>query len=292
MNTFPPIFDHWRNFEYFDERKKEEEPSRSKSLTEQLFESRIKLGQVAVEKQNLAALKLSIGLIAADIAALPQDCLCVRDKWREIRAMQKDDVIDGFDPATVAALRSQIAPLMQWRDAHGKESALRFDLLVARLQEAKLKGSASADDLRDQVINDVSALPINLKQVAEKNTAIQQAKTTGYYDSASVEDLENLRTELRGIMQFRRKQTRPTLEPLVLNVLFTEVEPAQSTREHSRALRPHVRGRSIGNLSHNENPRSLASHPSHKPPYQSVVTSKQGIHLRAISLPPNEATVL
>ena len=212
------IFDHWGNFEYFDEQPKEEEPSRTKSLTEQLFEARIKVGQTALEKQNLAALKMSTGQLAADIAALPHDCLCVREKWREIRAMQKPDVIDDFQPATVAALRSQIAPLMQWREVRGKEAALRFDLLVARLQEAKMKGSANADDLRDQVIDQVSALPINLKQVAEKDSVIQQVKTTSFYESASIDDLENLRTELRGIMRYRRKQTHPIPDPLVLNL--------------------------------------------------------------------------
>lgn len=212
------IFDHWGNFEYFDELKKEEEPSRTKSLTEMLFEARIKLAETAIERQSLGTLKLAARLLAADVAALPEDCLCVREKWREIRSMEKDGVIEAFEPATVAVLRREIAPLMLWRDARGREAAYRFDLLVTRLQDAKLSGAATADDLRDQLIDEVSGLPINLKQVAEKIDAIQQAKTPSFYPSATTDDLEQLRSELRGIMRYRKKRGGSSIEPLFINL--------------------------------------------------------------------------
>ncbi len=212
------IFDHWGNFEYFDELVKEEEPSRSKSLTELLFEARIKLGETAVAKQSLDALKLTTKLLAADVNALPEDCLCVREKWREIRSVQKTGVIDAFESATVAVLRREIVPLMQWRDARGREAAYRLDLLVAKLQEAKLNGSATADDLREQLIDEVSALPINLVQVAEKSESIKRAKDLNFYAKATTSELEQLRVELRGIMRYRQKKAGASIEPLMLNV--------------------------------------------------------------------------
>lgn len=212
------IFDHWGNFEYFDELEKEEEPSRSKSLTEQLFESRIEMAETAIDQQNLEALQLATRLLSADVASLPEDCLCVREKWREIRSVQKEGVIDAFEPHTVATLRREIVPLMQWRDARGKEAAYRFDLLMSKLQQAKLAGASTADDLRDQLVNEVSELPINLKQVAEKHEAIKRAKDPAFHAKASTGDLEQLRTELRGIMRYRKKQTASPVEPLVLSV--------------------------------------------------------------------------
>jgi hypothetical protein len=171
---FFQIFDHWGNFEYFDELQKEEEPSRFAGLTEQLFEARIRLGEASIQKQDLPALKLSTHLLAADIAALPQDCICVREKWREIRVIQRVGVLDSFRADTVATLRREITPLMQWRDVRGAEPAYQFDLLIAKLQEARLTRSAGAADLRDTLINQVSELPINLTQVAEKLELIQK----------------------------------------------------------------------------------------------------------------------
>ena len=47
------IFDHWGNFEYFDELKKEVAATRAKSLPEQLFEARIALAEAALAVQDL-----------------------------------------------------------------------------------------------------------------------------------------------------------------------------------------------------------------------------------------------
>lgn len=215
---FFQIFDHWGNFEFFDELVKEEDPSRTKSLSEILFSARIQLAEAAISKQEPSVLKLATGLIAADIHALPQDCLSVREKWREVKGILQSGVIDGFQPATVATLKNQIAPLMQWKDVRGAEAAYQFDLLMTRLQEARLTGASTAFDLIDAVINQVSELPVNLSQVAAKIVFIKQATSLPFLEAASVADLERIRTELRGIMRFRKKKSTGSLPPLVINL--------------------------------------------------------------------------
>jgi type I restriction enzyme R subunit len=214
------IFDHWGNFEYFDELTKEEEPSQAKTLMEQLFEARIAQGEAALAAQSSTALKLTTQQLAADISSLPSDCLSVREKRREIESIKEEGILDGFHASTIAALRSQISPLMQWRSVRKKEAALKFDLLIAQLQEAKLTKSSKADDLRDSIINQILELPINLKQVAEKQASIDKGKAHTFYETADVEDIENLRTELRGIMQYRKRGSAPPREePVYLNML-------------------------------------------------------------------------
>lgn len=212
------IFDHWGNFEYFDEQVDEAEPSQAKSLTQLVFEARIAMGEAAHKVQDLEAFKLATSLLSADVAALPENCLSVREKWREIQSLLKEGVIERFLPATVAILKGMVAPLMQWRDVRGREAALQFDLLIAKLQTACLNSSASAADLRDQIMDEVLQLPISLKQVAEKLSVIQQAKKQAFYESATTSDLEEIRTKLRGIMKYRTRQTTPRAEPLFLNV--------------------------------------------------------------------------
>ena len=218
------IFDHWGNFEYFDELKKEVDPSRTKSLPEQLFEARIVMGEVGLQKQDLPTLELATQLLAADIAALPEECLSIREKWKDIRGIQKDGVLDGFAAATVATLKNTISPLMQWRDCHGKESALKFDLLVTKLITARMGGSSDAESLCDEIIDQVSDLPINLKPVQEKLPFIQKAKQTTFYQTATVADLESIRQELRGIMRYRKSSGGGRAKPLFLNVAEDEAE--------------------------------------------------------------------
>lgn len=212
------IFDHWGNFEYFDELVKEEEPAKAKSMPEQLFEARLQLAETALSKQDLDIFQLATRLLAADVAALPSDCLSVKEKWREVQAVLREGVLPAFQPATVATLRRQIAPLQQWRDLRGAEAAHQFDLLMAKLQQAKITGSATASDLSDRLTQQVSELPINLSQVADKIAFIQKAKSTSWVESATAADLETIRTELRGLMRFRAKKTGPAFSPLIINV--------------------------------------------------------------------------
>ncbi|MBV8819485.1 MAG: DEAD/DEAH box helicase family protein [Acidobacteriaceae bacterium] len=242
---FFQIFDHWGNFEYFDEPKKEEEPAQPISLIERLFEARIKLGEAAISAQDPAALKLSTRLLAEDIAALPEECLCVREKWREVRAMQNPGMLDRFEPATVATLRREIVPLMRWRDARGgSDAAYQFDFLVAKLEAARLTKSAAAMDIRDAIINQVLELPINLAQVAEKLEFINKAKATAFYEGASIQDLENLRIELRGIMRFRKAPVIATIKPLVLDIR------EDSAGVEYKAHRPKLEGLELAHYRH------------------------------------------
>jgi len=212
------IFDHWGNFEYFDLQKKEAEPARIKSLTEQVFEARIDLGEAAIANQDLESLKLATSLLKADVSALPSDCLSVRERWKDVHGIQADGVIDDFDKATVAVLRTVIAPLMQWRDVRKREAALGFDILMAKLLTARLTGSAEFEDHRDTIIAQVSSLPINLRPVQEKLPYIQKAKQTAIYKTASVAEIEELRENLRGIMHNRKVVSGTPLEPLFLDV--------------------------------------------------------------------------
>ena len=212
------IFDHWGNFEYFDELKKEEEPTRQVSITEQLFEARIQLGEAAVFAQDLDALHLAVRLIAEDIAALPEKCLEVREKWRAVHSMRKPGVLDGFEPATIATLRREILPLMRWRDIRGEEAATSHDLLLARLEAETLKKTSKAMSLRDSLAEHAAELPITIKQVAEKLLKVKSAQNQAFLEVATLADLEMLRTDLRGLMRYRRKQRSTSAGAVTLNL--------------------------------------------------------------------------
>ena len=212
------IFDHWGNFEYFDELQKEVDPGQTKSLMQLLFESRIALVEAAIAKQDVKALNLGVELLKQDVAALPENTIAIRERWREIKSVQMPGVIDGFSPATREVLRHEIAPLMQWRNLQRREAAYQFDLLVTRLCSALIRQSAELQDHKAELLDQVGRLPINLGQVKEKAAVIDKVKQPAFWTGPTAKDLDDIRLELRGIMHLRTKPVYPANQPVILDI--------------------------------------------------------------------------
>lgn len=198
------IFDHWGNFEYFEQNKPEAEPTVAKPLMQRLFEARLTLASTALNAMELDAFGAVVTLIDADVKALPEDSISVKEALREIHAVLQDGVIEHFAPATQQALKGRIAPLMQWVNVRGHAEALGFDLLVTAMQTALIKQSADFDNLKGDLVNAVNALQVNLNQVKAKAESIRKVKSPAFWTTVTPAALEELRQDLRGIMQFRQ----------------------------------------------------------------------------------------
>jgi type I restriction enzyme R subunit len=212
------IFDHWKNFEFFDQRYQPVEPKQAKSLPQLVFEARIGLADAALRRADAEAFEAAIALIARDIADLPAGTIAVMEKWKEIQRASDPDVLRRFDPATRALLLHVIAPLMQWRNIGGSEAAHRFDLVVCHLEAELLKGSSSFDDLKAEVIGELHDLRVNLAQVKAVAPTVAQVRTADFWRDVTVARLEEIRGQLRGVMQYRLTPTAPSLPPMVIDV--------------------------------------------------------------------------
>jgi type I restriction enzyme R subunit len=202
------IFDHWGNFEYFDQPRQEVQPTQPKGLLQRLFEARIELAEAALANANPETFAIARDLIAAQIATLPAEAVSVREKWREVQTVSHPDALDQFSNETVATLRREVAPLMQWIDIAGYRDAYDLDLLLARTETELAKGSMKVADLQAALVDRISQLKMNLNPVRERINAIQQARSPQFWQTATVPALESLRTELRGIMQYRQWDPR------------------------------------------------------------------------------------
>jgi type I restriction enzyme R subunit len=212
------IFDHWGNFERFEQGYTKAEPSRSKSLAETVFDARLILAEAALEKQKANEFDLAITLLGKDLASLPTNSIAIREKWKQIQSVQRDEILKEFAAATKATLRHDIAPLMQWIDITRQEEAWRFDRLICRAQTELIRGSSKFDDLRDDIVVIVSSLRINLSQVKVKLPLIEKVKSTDFWDNVTVHDLEEVRRELRGIIQFRKYDDPLPVDPKIIDV--------------------------------------------------------------------------
>jgi len=198
------IFDHWGNFDYFDQQHTEAQPSQPKSLLQHLFEARIDFADAALQQADLESFAIARQTIAEQINALDSDSISVRERWREIQTASHPDALDQWSTATVELLRRDIAPLMQWIPVPGFSDAYDFDLLLTRTQTELVRGSMRVLDLQGTLIDRLSQLQMNINDVRERFAAIQQAKSAGFWQSVTTPSLEALRKDLRGIMHHRR----------------------------------------------------------------------------------------
>jgi type I restriction enzyme R subunit len=228
------IFDHWGNFEYFEQDYKKAEPARQKSLGELVFEARMKLAETALEKQHTAGFDVATSLISQQIADLPTGSIPIREKWAQVLSVSRAETVREFAAVTRATLQQNIAPLMQWVDIAKFEEAWKFDRLIAQLQVELIRGGGKFADLRDEVVNLVSGLRINLSQVKVRIAVIERVKSDEFWNEVTVGTLEEIREQLRGIIQFRRKDEEIPFGPVTIDV--AEDESQIITRRHKVRL--------------------------------------------------------
>ena len=199
------IFDHWGNFDYFEFNYKNKEPSVSKSLTQMLFESRIKLADACLQAAEPDIFNTIAERIEKDVNRLPKDSIAIKERWKSILSLTQNDAIKQWSASTVATLQHEIAPLMQWVNIRGAADANRFDFLVSQMQCDLIEKSSSFDDRKIMLVGLVDNLQMNLNSVREKATLIKQIKSLDYWEDISVEQLEDLRFELRQIIHLQQK---------------------------------------------------------------------------------------
>jgi type I restriction enzyme R subunit len=212
------IFDHWGNFERFEMGYRPAEPVQGKSLLQRVFEERLTLAETALQKSEINDFERVISLLAADIEALPEESIAVREKWKEKRTLSHEATLKEFAPATVARLRQDIAPLMQWRNIRGFSDAYELDLLIARMQNAVLRKSGQLADLTIELLDRLCVLQMHLNPVREKAEVIKRVKSDKFWDQVTVEALEEVRKPLREIMHHRQRGRGQPLPPKIIDV--------------------------------------------------------------------------
>lgn len=227
------IFDHWGNFDFFGQQRNDVNPSQTRSLMEQVFHARITLAEEALNAAQIETFNWVVRLLSGDIASLPDDTIAVKEKWMQKQSMLQPSVLEQWGASTVDVLQRDIAPLMQWVDTYGATAAHRFDLLVARMQIALLRGSASLDDLKAEFLNRVTNLQMNLNPVREKAAMIQRVRSGEFWRDVNSNRLEEVRQELRGIMRFQIETNPPRPSAIVYDI---EEDATEIQRERGSSL--------------------------------------------------------
>ncbi len=216
------IFDHYSNFEFFEENPEGYIPKEQPSLYERLFKARIELVLAAQAVENEEIYDKTIELLKNDICSLPKKSVDVQEQ-----AMLLDDILktekywQDCNESFIELLDTKIRPLMKrHQTTYAQDKAMQFEILVIKYEIAQLNKQlqeknnidTKAQDkrieyLRNEIRNSIFELRTTIYKVKEKSDLIEKVKSSDFAKNFNYQELEEIRTQLSPLMQYRQGQT-------------------------------------------------------------------------------------
>lgn len=199
------IFDHWQNFEFFDEKPEGIIPSDTKSSQQIRFENRIKLLEILnsngldKEKDDL------IKLIREDIDVLPERSVEIRKNKKLIDSLKPDKVWEVIDKNLIDKLKNNISPLMGWVDTKGEREAILFDNSMYKMQILKINEDPKVIAHVTKVVGDLSRLKRDMNQFNGTREYIKELLKVEKWGELGYKEIEEIRILLRDLMKYKSK---------------------------------------------------------------------------------------
>jgi type I restriction enzyme R subunit len=197
------IIDCWDNFDYFMLEPKGKEPKPQIPLPVRLAGIRIDkieaarvLGQTSIAAKEAATLR-------AQIVALPAKSVAIMDSKADLARCQPDAFWEAPTAEDVAFLRHAIQPLFRVV-SQADFKAMRFekDVLEASLAHLKNEKDKYAA-LSENLVAQISELPLSVNVVAQEAGLIQKAQTNHYWATITDQGFDQLSATLAPLMHYR-----------------------------------------------------------------------------------------
>ena len=206
------IFDFCENFEFFNTYPKGIDGNGSKSLSQRLFELRLRLA-FALLGQEDAELKAYgesiIGQLVKQTQALNGESFIVRQHWEVVEKYRDANAWNALSDLDIKELHDHIAPLMMETDQD--ELAKRFDALMLDLQLCVLNGEKKQSKLIQKVVSTAGKLSkkASIPSVAQKMDTLKAVQQKIFWEGATIPGIERVRIELRDIIKFLDQENTP-----------------------------------------------------------------------------------
>jgi type I restriction enzyme R subunit len=206
------IFDFCENFEFFNNKPKGIEGTSSKSLSQRLFELRLRLSFVLQNQEETVLKEYGASILEGLILqtqSLNTESFIVRQHWREVEKYRDANAWNALTDLDIKELFDHIAPLMTETDQD--EMAKRFDALMLDIQLSVLNGEKKQAALIQKVISTAGKLSkkASIPSVARKMDYIKDAQNKTFWEAGDIPAMERLRIELRELIKFIDFESTP-----------------------------------------------------------------------------------
>ena len=224
------IFDFCENLEFFNANPKGFEGTSGKSLSQRLFELRLRLAVVTIRQQeaDVKAFGESLLQILIDqTQALNTQSFLVRMHWEHVETYRDANQWNALSDLDIRDILDHIAPLVVETDQD--ELAKRFDVLMLDLQHFILQSDKRQVKIIQQVMTTAGRLTkkASIPAVASKMETLRMVQNQDYWKGINILGVERIRTELRDIMKFLESEGRPVVYTNYLDEFDGEVKDYQ-----------------------------------------------------------------
>lgn len=208
------IFDYCKNFEFFSENPKGIETNSGISLTERIYGYKLDL---IVELQNMKYQSDEryceyrnnlIDDFIQEISKLNTESFMVRNKAHYVEQYSKKENWTYISTIDLMDIKDNLIPLFS--SIEDNEEAKRFDNLLYQLQVKRIR-QEKTNRCESAIIDTVAELEKlgTVPQIREKQELILKVAETDYLQQADFWDIEEIRKELRKLIQFIDPYNRP-----------------------------------------------------------------------------------
>ena len=201
------IFDYCSNFEFFRQKVNGIEGRETKTLSESIFCKRVRIMQdlqaALFKDQSYQIWRSDLAdTVYQQIQELNPELTAVRLQRGHIAKFEKRDSLDMLSEDKMHSLTAHIAPLVYMDETD--EYAKRFDNFMYGLILAQMEALKGLNKYRKDLRETLERLETrsSIPQIQAKLPLIQHAQTDEFQKSGDILALENLRAELRDLIQF------------------------------------------------------------------------------------------
>jgi len=227
------IFDVCGNFDFFEAAKAKDDTKIAKPITQQLFESRLHLSRLLIEEGKEEELELANNIrniLHAAIAQLDKNRFQVAMNLKYVDEFSKRarwNTIDSNDTHTIEEYLSEL-PVPEAINELGR----RFDLMMVKLQTATLMMSSTKRKYESGLMDIAEGLSTKytISDILRSKPLIESLKDPDFYKTLSQKKLEEIREEIRDLVQYLDGPPPVIFYPNLVDSDFTitETEPNMS----------------------------------------------------------------
>ena len=216
------IFDVCQNFEFFEINKDGKDAKIVKPLTQQIFEARLQVSRLLAETGELENIEMSNKILdilhyairnldcsrfQVDMNLRYVDDFKEREKWNNLTADSVHIIEEYLSELPTPELINEIAR--------------RFDLMMLKLQIANLLQKGKEKNYQEalMIIADELSKKYTIPQVLSSKELIENMKDPDFYKNLSQNRIENIRVEIRGLINFIDTQSKQSI--------YTDIEDSE-----------------------------------------------------------------